>query len=345
MIHICPSHQDAFLNIFQHLYKAWFVWFLTITISIVYLDIKLRAQVVGMRKAGLSVWAIAAHSNLPLSTTGRPTKMNERDFRELSRIITCHCCLTFAQVTNTLTTQVSTRTVQQEIHQLGKQSRISPKKPYLRPQDFQRQLAFTHEHRHWRITDWARVIWTNKLSFELGKKSYWVCVWRTASKKFNLENLAVNHRSVMVWGAFMWRHKRPPCDSPRPTNCHQPALWPFVEHMEWAPYVLGCQQLTLMRDGAPIHTSRVSQDWHERNGLVKLQWPPHSPDMNPIENLWKKIELQVSTFYQPQPMDELQAAITAAWNDIPSQHLDQLFKTMPKRRQEIIDRHGGPINY
>ncbi|MBW0568655.1 hypothetical protein O181_108370 [Austropuccinia psidii MF-1] len=76
MIHICPSHQDiktnrlnekttppkqlmipchkAFLNIFQHLYKAWFISLLTITISIVYLDIKLRAQVVGMQKAGLS---------------------------------------------------------------------------------------------------------------------------------------------------------------------------------------------------------------------------------------------------------------------------------------------------
>ncbi|MBW0525206.1 hypothetical protein O181_064921 [Austropuccinia psidii MF-1] len=87
MIHICPSHQDvktncldekttppkqltmprhkAFPNIFQCLYKAWFMLLLTITISI---DIELRAQVLGMRKAGLGFWAIAAHSNLPLST-------------------------------------------------------------------------------------------------------------------------------------------------------------------------------------------------------------------------------------------------------------------------------------
>ncbi|MBW0564271.1 hypothetical protein O181_103986 [Austropuccinia psidii MF-1] len=97
----------------------------------VYLDIELRAQVVGMRKAGLSFQAIAAHSNLPLSTvyktiqrfnlqgtfktaskTGLPTKMNECDCRELSRVITRHCRLTVAQVTNMLTTQVSTRTVQ-----------------------------------------------------------------------------------------------------------------------------------------------------------------------------------------------------------------------------------------
>ncbi|MBW0578209.1 hypothetical protein O181_117924 [Austropuccinia psidii MF-1] len=90
MIHICPSHQEvktncldektsppkqlmmpshkAFPNIFQQIYKAWFMSLLTIIISIVYLDIELRAQVVGMQNAGLSFWAIAAHSNLPLST-------------------------------------------------------------------------------------------------------------------------------------------------------------------------------------------------------------------------------------------------------------------------------------
>ncbi|MBW0528884.1 hypothetical protein O181_068599 [Austropuccinia psidii MF-1] len=67
------------------------------------------------------------------SKTGCPTKMNERDRWELSRIITRHHRLTVAQVTDTLTTQLSTITVQQEIHQIGKQSRIAPKKPYLRP--------------------------------------------------------------------------------------------------------------------------------------------------------------------------------------------------------------------
>ncbi|MBW0504412.1 hypothetical protein O181_044127 [Austropuccinia psidii MF-1] len=67
-------------------------------------------------------------------------------------------CLTVAQVTNMLTTQVSTRTIQQEIHKLGKQSRISPKKPYLRLKDFQQKLVFAHEHQHWRITDWAQAI-------------------------------------------------------------------------------------------------------------------------------------------------------------------------------------------
>ncbi|MBW0576798.1 hypothetical protein O181_116513 [Austropuccinia psidii MF-1] len=48
-----------------------------------------------------------------------------------------------------------------KIHELGKQSRIAPKKPYLLPQDFQQCLAFAQAHRHWTINDWAQVIWTD----------------------------------------------------------------------------------------------------------------------------------------------------------------------------------------
>ncbi|MBW0525207.1 hypothetical protein O181_064922 [Austropuccinia psidii MF-1] len=69
-------------------------------------------------------------------------------------------------------------------------------------------------------------------------------------------------RSVMVWGAFCGGTKGPlvilqgqQTATDLVSNVYQPALQPFVKHMEWAPYVLGCQQLTLMEDGAPIHTA------------------------------------------------------------------------------------------
>ncbi|MBW0512988.1 hypothetical protein O181_052703 [Austropuccinia psidii MF-1] len=98
----------------------------------------------------------------------------------------------------------------------------------------------------------------------------------------------------MVWGLFVEAQKAP-CDYPRPKtaanlveNVYPPALWPIFEHMEWAPYILGHQKLTLMEDGAPFHSAQVSQDWCKCNGLVKLQWPLQSPNMNPIKTLWKK---------------------------------------------------------
>ncbi|MBW0584762.1 hypothetical protein O181_124477 [Austropuccinia psidii MF-1] len=92
-----------------------------------------------------------------------------------------------------MTSLVSTQTIQREIHKLGKHSQIAPKKPYLRPQNFQRRLAFTQAHRHWTINEWAKVIWTDESAFKLGKWVDQVRVWRMASKKWLLENVALNH--------------------------------------------------------------------------------------------------------------------------------------------------------
>ncbi|MBW0499970.1 hypothetical protein O181_039685 [Austropuccinia psidii MF-1] len=114
--------------------------------------------------------------------------MTEQDRQELDCIITQGHRLTVAQVTDLMT-----RTIQCKIHKLGRRSRISPKKPYLRPQDFQQRLAFAQAHRPWTINDWARVVWTDELAFELGKKVDWARVWRKPQEKWKLENLAVNH--------------------------------------------------------------------------------------------------------------------------------------------------------
>ncbi|MBW0540923.1 hypothetical protein O181_080638 [Austropuccinia psidii MF-1] len=108
---------------------------------------------------------------------------------------------------------------QREIHKLGKASRISPRKPFLQPQDFQVFLVFTQEHRCWTIDDWEKVVWTNKSAFELGKKAHQVQVWHTPQDKWILKNLAVDHQS-WYGGHFAWLNDQWANDFSRdgPTN-------------------------------------------------------------------------------------------------------------------------------
>ncbi|MBW0530837.1 hypothetical protein O181_070552 [Austropuccinia psidii MF-1] len=340
-----------------------------------YLDVETRGRLVGMRQAGLSFRAIAEWNNLPLTTvyntfqkyeqigtvttqqkSGRPTKLTERDRRQLSRIITRCRRLTVAQVTSLMTSHVSNRTIQREIHKLGKHSRIAPKKPYLRPQDFQRRLAFAQAHRHWTINEWAKVIWTDESAFELGKRVDQVRVWRTANEKWLLENLAVNHRSgrqsVMIWGGFCAAHRSSIVFLDGRMNSqemvrqvYRPALRPFVEQMEQAPWIRGRHRLLLMEDNAPIHTAAVSNQWRERNGILKMEWPAHSPDLNPIENIWKSMKSQISKLYQPQNLEELKHAIRSCWSDIHPGILNDYLRSMPRRMQMVIDQRGGPTSY
>ena len=52
-----------------------------------------------------------------------------------------------------------------------------------------------------------------------------------------------------------------------------------------------------MYDNAPIHTARIIENWLLEQGIEIMDWPPYSPDLNPIENLWKLLKDQIIPFH------------------------------------------------
>src|SRR5437868_14493353 len=45
---------------------------------------------------------------------------------------------------------------------------------------------------------------------------------------------------------------------------------------------------------SPIHNSKSITKFLNDNNVDKLDWPPYSPDLNPIENLWHIIKEKLS---------------------------------------------------
>ncbi|OJJ69213.1 hypothetical protein ASPBRDRAFT_131727 [Aspergillus brasiliensis CBS 101740] len=82
-------------------------------------------------------------------------------------------------------------------------------------------------------------------------------------------------------------------------------------------------------------------------------WPPYSPDLNPIENLWALIkakiyelhpELEHASDTEDTRQSLIQAAIEA-WHTIDERVLQNLCQTMPYRVQAVIQADGWYTAY
>jgi hypothetical protein len=51
------------------------------------------------------------------------------------------------------------------------------------------------------------------------------------------------------------------------------------------------------QDNAKIHTSLRMQEWFECHGIWVIKWPPHSPDLNPIEHCWNLLKKKLLELY------------------------------------------------
>lgn len=75
-----------------------------------------------------------------------------------------------------------------------------------------------------------------------------------------------------------------------------------------------------------------------------MKWPPHSPDLSPIENVWGIVQRQVDAL-GCQSFNEFEHDVVEKLHDLSKETLVSMYKGMKERMRLVIKANGGRIKY
>ena len=79
--------------------------------------------------------------------------------------------------------------------------------------------------------------------------------------------------------------------------------------------------------------------WLESKSIKTLDWPPYSPDLNPIENLWGWLKGEVMK-NNPGSSEESQASLRKNCGKVTADFLQNYLHSLPEHYDLCIERKG-----
>lgn len=107
------------------------------------------------------------------------------------------------------------------------------------------------------------------------------------------------------------------------------------------------RRFVFQQDNDPKHTSHLCRNYlqsKEREGVLQfMDWPPQSPDLNPIELLWEEMDRQVRR-HRPTSKPHLWNILKDCWENLDVEILHKLVRRLPRICSAIIVAKGGHID-
>jgi transposase len=290
--------------------------------------------------------------------SGRPKRLSERDIRHLRTDIQQDRRQTLSEIKENVNlftrNPISTSTIRRAMkEELNMSSRIAAKKPFLKPQHRIARLKWANDYAQYPMKEWQHVIWSDESSIELGKWSKVCRVWRKTHERYEesciYPTFKSGRSSLMIWACIAYNYKGPMVILPKGERKGEHYVQNVLEPVFWDFYMDMTEKLgvvLMMEDGAPIHRSGVAKEWKIINEINIFPHPAQSPDLNPIEHVWKLLKIRINNRKEiPKNEDELRVAIVEEWDKIDISEINAIVESMPERCKALIKARGGPTRY
>ena len=149
----------------------------------------------------------------------------------------------------------------------------------------------------------------------------------------------------MVWGAISTTRRsqlvivRNNLNGQRYVNdILQPHLIPFLNAHN--------NPMTFQQDNARPHAAHVTQQYLNQNNVNVLPWPSMSADMNPIEHLWDRIEVDIRRQNRRFARTiDMENALLQVWQAVPQRDVRTLCLSMRRRCTACFNAFGRHTRY
>ncbi len=98
------------------------------------------------------------------------------------------------------------------------------------------------------------------------------------------------------------------------------------------------------QDNAKPHSAHITKSWLRRKRVQVLDWPACSPDLSPIENVWRILKRKMRQ-RRPRTVSHLKTCLQEEWDKITPEtlhHLSPFHTEIPEKYTGNVFRHLFP---
>jgi Transposase/DDE superfamily endonuclease len=278
--------------------------------------------------------------------SGRKRIMTKRGIRHIISLINKDPYLSNNNIKDELSLPISQWTIGRRLCENGYYSYYTTSKPFINTENIRKRLVFAHDHKEWVFKQWKYVLWSDEkaFAFRYGQEQR---IWRKKGQKFKQRypKATIKHdREINIWACFSYFGKglihriKDILDAKQYHNILQTYMIPSINKIQPA------HRAVFQRGNDPKHWSNLCTKYWLQKNIKTLLWPSGSPDLNPMENAWKKLD-GLCKDRKCKTENALFAAIQKAWEKMDNKYVRNLVRSMPRRMEQVIKAKGGHTKY